>query len=92
MDEDFKNLLSKDNNWVKINDPKSQWTIEDFPYETGVDENITYPHCWRCVTVNNCCFVNEKNKKPQAMDYSFELIRSLLEKFGLDAILGLYHP
>ena len=93
MNEDnFKNLFFKYSDWIKINDPRSQWTIEDFPYETGAVEKITYTHCWKCVTVNNCWFVNETNKKPQTMNYSLEFIQSLLEKFGLDAILGLYHP
>ena len=92
IEDDFKNLLSKYSNWIKINDPKSKWTIEDFPYETGVDEKITYPHCWRCVTVNNCWFKNETNKKPQIMNYSFQFIANLFEKYGLNAILGLYHP
>lgn len=56
--------------WIKIRDFKSKWTIEDFSYTTGVDEVITKPHCWRCVTVNHCWFVNQENKKPKEFDYS----------------------
>ena len=73
--------------WIKINDNKSIWTIEDFPYKTGVDEELTYPHCWKCVTVNNCWFKNEGNKKPSYFDYS---------KYSYTEIpkstRGLYHP
>lgn len=56
--------------WIKINDNKSIWTIEDFPYKTGVDEELTYPHCWKCVTINNCIFKNEDEKKPVEFDYN----------------------
>lgn len=73
--------------WVKINDPKSKWTIEDFPYDTGVDENLIRPHCWRCVTVNQCWFVDKEGKRPQEFDYS---------KYSFADIplvkRGLYHP
>ena len=51
--------------WIKINDNKSIWTIEDFTYQTGVQEILTFPHCWQCVTVNNCWFKNEESKKPE---------------------------
>ena len=58
--------------WIKINDDKTGcgWTIEDFPYNIGVDENLTEPHCWRCVSVNQCWFKNEAKKKPEHFDYS----------------------
>lgn len=51
--------------WIKVEDNQSKWTIEDFPHSTVVDENITYPHCWKCVTVNHCWFKNEENKKTE---------------------------
>lgn len=56
--------------WIKVNDKKSKWTLNDFPYKTGVIEEVTKPHCWRCVSVNNCWFKNEENKKPERFDYS----------------------
>ena len=58
--------------WIKINDKKTScgWTIEDFPYDIGVNEKITEPHCWKCVTVNQCWFKNEEDKKPEHFDYS----------------------
>ena len=61
-------LLAKFSEWIKVEDPKSKWTIEDFPYESGVDEKLTYPHCWRCVSVNKCWFVNKTDKKPEVFD------------------------
>lgn len=80
-------VLAKFSTWIKIGDPKSTWTIEDFPYETGVDEEITKPHCWKCVTVNQCFFKDEENKKPQEFDYSkYSLIDIPSSK------RGLYHP
>lgn len=79
-----KALLS---DWIQVNDFKTMWTIEDFPYDSGVDENLTKPHCWKCVSVNQCWFKNEERKKPKHFDYgsySFsEIARS---------IRGLYHP
>lgn len=83
--EDIKNkVLSKFNTWIKINDNKSKWTIEDFPYETGVDEIVTNPHCWKCVTVNQCWFKDEEGKKPKEFDYSdYSLIEVPLSKRGL---------
>ena len=73
--------------WIEVEDNLSRWTIEDFPYSTGVDENITYPHCWKCVTVNHCWFKNEENKKPNRFDYSnTSFSQTPLSK------RGLYHP
>ncbi len=83
----FDKLLASFSEWIKIGDPKSTWTIEDFPYETGVDEKITNPHCWKCVTVNQCWFKDEDGKKPQEFDYSqYSLIAIPMSK------RGLYHP
>ena len=86
--EDIRDkVLAKFSTWIEIRDPKSTWTIEDFPYETGVDENITNPHCWKCVTVNHCWFKDEENKKPKEFDNSnYSLIQIPLSK------RGLYHP
>jgi len=78
-----KALLSE---WIQVSDPKNKLTIEDFQDE-GVDESKTNGHCWRCVTVNQCWFKNEEDKKPKEFDYS---------KYSLSDIpllkRGLYHP
>lgn len=86
--DDIRDKVSlKLSEWVLISDPRSKWTIEDFPYDTGVDENLTNPHCWRCVTVNQCWFVNKEDKRPQEFDYSQHSIVDIpLAK------RGLYHP
>lgn len=68
FDDAYKKLLSKFSDWITIDDNQSNWTIEDFPYETGVNEDLTKPHCWKCVTVNKCWFKNEKGKKPEEYD------------------------
>ena len=73
--------------WIQVLDNESSWTIEDFPYNTGVNEKLTYPHCEKCVAVNQCCFKNEKGKKPEKFNYS----KFPLEKL-LQLIPGLYHP
>ena len=71
----IKNFLISDNTnsnseWVFIRDKINKLTIEDFPYDTGVKEQFTYPHCWKCVTVNYCWFKNEKGKKPTTFNYT----------------------
>ncbi len=87
FDDIIEKVTASFSDWVKINDPKSKWTIEDFPYDTGVDENLTRPHCWRCVTVNQCWFVDKQDKRPQEFDYSkYSLVDIPLVK------RGLYHP
>lgn len=73
--------------WIKVNDKNSGWTIEDFPYKTGVDEDLTKPHCWKCVTVNNCWFKNEIEKKPEHFDYSNYTYSEIAKSRR-----GLYHP
>lgn len=80
-------VLSYFSGWIKIRDYRSKWTIEDFPYERGVDEALTSPHCWECVTVNKCWFKDEEGKKPKEFDNSrYSLIDLPLSK------RGLYHP
>ena len=78
--------------WIYVEDKENPTTIADYPYNTGVDMSITKPHCWRCIVVNKCWFKNDKDKKPSPMSYTFALIRKLFEIFGLDVLLGLYHP
>ncbi len=73
--------------WIRVVDKISPWTIEDFPYSLGVDEDVTDPHCWKCVTVNHCYFKNETHKKPERMDYSLFKNSSFM-----NFISGLYHP
>lgn len=80
------NRMTQDN-WIEVNDNFCPYTIEDFPYELGVDEVKTYPHCWRCVVVNNCWFKNEISKKPDTFDYSKFKLNELFK-----IIFGLYHP
>ena len=87
LDEYLDLIYSSFASWIKVSDNKSKLTIDDFPYSTGVDEDLTYPHCWQCVTVNNCWFKNEKNKKPDKFDYT-QFSFSQIGK----SIRGLYHP
>lgn len=59
--DDFKDLINASfSKWIKIEDKLTKWTIEDFPYNIGVYEIVTEPHCWKCVTANKCWFKNEK--------------------------------
>jgi len=79
-------LTAKYSDWIKVEDDDNPWTIEDFPYESGVDESLTHPHCCRCVTVNKCYFANETGKKPEPMQDEKGLAYALTKESGL------YHP
>ena len=87
LDEYQEQIKSYFSSWIKINDKQSGWTIEDFPYDTGVNEELTKPHCWKCVTVNDCWFKNGEGKKPEHFNYS---------KYSYTEVSksnrGLYHP
>ncbi len=72
--------------WVKINDDKSHWTIEYFHIGEGVNETMSFPHCWKCVTVNHCWFIDQEGLRPQEFDYNKYQVNELLDKEGL------YHP
>lgn len=86
--DSYKDLINASfSKWIKVEDNQSKWTIEDFPYNTGVDEDITKPHCWKCVTVNKCWFKNEENKKPKRFDYTLFTYSQIMKM-----IRGLYHP
>lgn len=86
--DEYKNLITASfSKWIKVEDKKSSWTIEDFSYIGGVDEDLTNPHYWECVTVNKCWFKNEENKKPQKFNYKLFSYSELMKIFR-----GLYHP
>lgn len=86
--DSYKDLINASfSKWIKVDDKQSKWTIEDFPYNIGVDEDVTKPHCWKCVTVNKCWFKNEENKKPKKFDYAIFSSSEVLK-----IIRGLYHP
>ena len=83
----YDSIYAHFSKWIKVEDKHLKWTIEDFPYDEGANENLTNPHCWKCVTVNRCWFKNEQNKKPEHFDYS---------KYSYGEIpksdRGIYHP
>lgn len=54
-------------NWIQVVDYKSDLTIEDYGYDTGIINGTTGNHCVKCVAANRCYFVNQENKKPQAL-------------------------
>lgn len=89
LDEYKSQINAYFSDWIKVNEEKTGcgWTIEDFPYNIGVDEDLSYPHCWKCVTVNQCWFKNEEEKKPKHFDY-FKYTYSIIPK----SKRGLYHP
>lgn len=74
--------------WVQIVDEKSPWIIDDFSFETGIDEGSTNPHCVKCVAVNYCCFKNEDGKVPDEFDYAsyFKVGKKVPD------IIGIFHP
>lgn len=86
--EKVKNRLTAEySEWIKVEDDKCKWTIEDFPYVSGVDEQKIKPHCWKCVTVNRCWFANEEGKKPESFQHDEQ---SRFDKITRES--GLYHP
>lgn len=86
--DSYKDLINASfSKWIKVEDKQSQWSIENFAYDIGVDEDVTYHHCWECVTVNKCWFKNEETKKPKKSNYapfSYNQISKMTR--------GLYHP
>lgn len=88
VQDEYKNLITASfSKWIKVEDKQSLWTIEDFSYGGGGDEDFTNPHCWECVTVNKCWFKNEENKKPQKFNYKLFSYSELMK-----ILRGLYHP
>lgn len=81
----FKNIIG---NWIQVSDKGTTLTIEDFGYNTGIIEGSTKNHCIKCVAVNQCCFKNEKRKKPDKFDLTnINIIDAILK----DIMPGLYH-
>lgn len=71
--------------WIQIMDNLNTHTLDEFPYNGGVPDKVEN-HCWKCVTVNKCWFVNQDGKKPEEMAYDSSLSEIPLEK------QGIYHP
>ncbi len=73
----FNDILGS---WIQVVDDKSNYTIEDYGYDTGVIEGTTANHCVKCVTVNRCYFKNEENKKPKPFDITrIDILDSILD-------------
>ena len=70
--------------WIQIVDKQNPFTIETFPYSTGVIGILTKPHCVPCTAINCCWFKNEKGKKPEEFNYKDIIIK--------EGDKGLYHP
>ncbi|MDE6967709.1 MAG: hypothetical protein K2P12_03540 [Clostridia bacterium] len=60
--------------WIKIVDKFNDIVIDDFDYKHGIRGAVTTKHCIKCIAANQCWFVDEKNKKPEPMEYSIEEI------------------
>jgi hypothetical protein len=86
FDEIREKVALQFSDWIKVEDPQNNWTIESFA-KSNYDETKIKPHCVACTIVNQCWFKNENNKKPDEFDYS---------KYSLSEIplskRGLYHP
>lgn len=76
-EEIYEKALFNYGNWIYIKDDNCRWTIEDFPYSTGVDQSKTTPHCAKCVAINRCYFVDENGKKPTEQSNNLGLFNSL---------------
>lgn len=81
----FENIIG---NWIQIKDDYSSLTIENYGYDTGVKDGTTGNHCVKCVAVNQCCFRNEKGKKPEKFNY---MGINLIDTFVNKILPGLYH-
>jgi len=67
-------LVNWSNDWIQVVDNLNDVVIDDFDYENGIHGPVTQKHCVKCIAVNKCWFANEKNKKPESMEYSLEQI------------------
>ena len=79
-------LVNWSNDWIKVVDNLNSVVIDDFDYKNGIQGPITQKHCVKCIAVNQCWFANEKNKKPEHMEYSIEQILNDSKNK-----IGLYH-
>ncbi|MDE6471907.1 MAG: hypothetical protein K2L52_02645 [Clostridia bacterium] len=79
-------LVNWSNDWIKVVDELNNVVIDDFDYESGIQGPITQKHCVKCIAVNQCWFANEKNKKPDTMEYSIEQVLNDSKNK-----IGLYH-
>ena len=85
----FDEVNKKFGKWIQVLDSdNTSVTIEDFDYAQGVDGEITAKHCDKCVSVNKCCFKDEKDKKPEP--YPILGIK-VLDDFANAVTPGLYH-
>lgn len=70
--------------WIKVVDKLNDFVIDDFDYEHGIQGPITKKHCVKCIAANQCWFIDEKNKKPEPMEYSLEeIFKKTKNKRGL---------
>lgn len=72
------------NDWIQVVDNLNDVVFDD--NENGIHGLITQKHCEKCIAVNQCWFANEKNKKPESMEYSIEQILNDSKNK-----IGLYH-
>lgn len=79
-------LVNWSYDWIKVVDALNNVVIDDCNYENGIQGPITQKHCVKCIAANQCWFANEKNKKPEAMEYSIEQILNDSKNR-----IGLYH-
>ncbi len=70
--------------WIKVVDKLNDIVMDDFDYEHGIQGPITKKHCVKCIAANQCWFIDEKNKKPEPMEYSLEeIFKKTKNKRGL---------
>ena len=62
FDDLLDKILSNFSEWIQVQDPKSDWTLDNAPIikDVGVDKETVKPHCVKCVVANQCWFKNEK--------------------------------
>ena len=78
------------------------YIIEDFPFKPvknqeltdeekqqklGIPKDGVDSHCWKCISINQCIFKNEENKKPEEFNYSQYSYAEIPK-----SVRGLYHP
>ncbi len=48
--------------WIKVVDKLNDVVIDDFDYKNGIWGIVTAKHCVKCIAVNQCWFVDKKQK------------------------------